>query len=86
MMGTNNMWAHLRIESVGESGVFYKVWLNGHEISDCVSSLTLDVAAGKLGLATLSIFVGKLDLDARTAMLLRADVESQAVTKALADR
>lgn len=67
-------FAHLKIESIGDSGESYNVWLNGHDISSHVSTLSLDLRAGSPGLATLTLFVGELDLDARTAVLVKGDV------------
>lgn len=70
----------LKIRQDRPSPLSTRVWLDGHEISRGLTSLTLTLGAGDVTRAELSIFVDDVDVDAETLAHLRAYVRPQEAT------
>ena len=67
----------LKIEQPKLSPHTARVWLNDLEISHGLQSLTLQWSAGEITMATLTIGIRELDMDAQTIAHLIAMAEQQ---------
>lgn len=64
---------------VGKGGTFL---LDGHDISGGLKELHVHVVAGNVTTAHLGIFVGELEMDAKTLAILAATVKAPAEPEA----
>ena len=62
--------ARLRIEQPTLSSRTTRVWLNEQEISDCLTSVSLEWGSERVTEATLTIAVGDLEIDAAVLVSL----------------
>jgi len=71
------MGAHLVVRSPEAHAHSTRVWLNGQEISKCLTAMSLTIGDGQVTHADLTIAVSHIDVDARTLAALTALVEAR---------
>ncbi len=67
---------HLTIESHGLHGHGARIWLDGQEISHCLTEVTVRIGRDAVTHAELSILVDRIEVDAQTLAALQAVVDA----------